>query len=244
MSLPTQKTAKNNNLSDQITLIYGRAKIGKSTLCSYFDQALFIATEPGLNHLEVYRVDCNSWEKFLSTCAEIAKGQHEFKTIILDTVDNLITFCSDYVCRENGISHPSELPHGKGWGMITSEFNRAIVKLANLPYGLVIVSHSKSEEVETKTKKYSRTTIDVSGKNQNVILNLMDLILFMDSEMKDGVEIGVVRTKPSIYFDAGDKSKLLPESIEYPLDNPKVAYDIIAGSFTGKSNSSTNTTNS
>ena len=59
----------------------------------------------------------------------------------------------------------------------------------------------------------------------------MDIILFMDSEMKDGEEVGVMRTKPSLYWEAGDKSKLLPESIEFPPDKPEVVYEVIKKAF-------------
>lgn len=231
MALPLQKSTKETGLHKQIILVYGRPKIGKSTLCSYFENAIFIATEPGLNHLEVYKSIVNSWEGFLAVCGELAAGKHEFKTIIIDTIDNLITYCADYICKENKIDHPGDLPHGKGWNLITYELNRALTKLYGLNYGVVLVSHSKQEEVETKTAKYNRFTIDVGGKNQNVILNRMDIILFMDSQMKDGVETGVVRTKPSLYWDSGDKSGLLPENIFYPLNNPKIAFDVIAKSF-------------
>ena len=237
MTLPSIKSTKETNLGKQVILVYGRPKVGKSTFCSYFDKALFLATEPGLNHLEVFKINVNSWKVFLESCAEIAQGKHEFKTIIIDTVDNLLIYCSDYVCKENEISHPADLPHGKGWSLVTSEFTRALIKLYGLGYGVVLVSHSKQEEVETKTKKYNRFTIDISGKNQNVILNGMDLILFMDSEIKDGIEIGMVRTKPSQYYEAGDKSKLLPENIQYPLDNPKVAFDVISKCFNQKGES-------
>ena len=229
--LPIKKSEKNTNLSDQVILVYGRPKIGKSTLCSYFDDAVFLATEPGLNHLEVNKVNITSWKKFLEACAELAGGKHNFKTVIVDTVDNLITYCSDYVCTENNIDHPSELPHGKGWSMVTTELKRAVIKLAALPYGLIMVSHAKQEEIETKTKKYNRFSPDLSGKNKSVVLNMQDIILFMDSGMKDGEEVGIVRTKPSLFWDAGDKSKLLAPEIMFPLANPKVAYDKIKQAF-------------
>ena len=212
MILPIQKSKKIVDLQKQVILIYGRAKIGKSTLCSQFDEPLFLATEPGLNHLEVFKVNCNSWERFLDACRAIAKGGHRFKTIVIDTIDNLIIYCSDYICRENGINHPSELPHGKGWHMVTYELQRALSKLASLPYGLIMVAHSTLEEVETKTKKYTRYSISISGKNRNAVLNMADIILFIDSEVsKDGEEVRVIRTKPSMYYEAGDRSNLLPE---------------------------------
>jgi hypothetical protein len=214
MALPIEKSKPDFSLDKQVILIYGRAKIGKSTLCSKFENALFLATEPGLNKLEVYSILINSWEKFLEACREIAEGKHAFKTIVVDTVDNLVILCADYICRQHNINHAADLPHGKGWHFVTSELTRAITKLSLLPYGLIMTSHCDMEEIETKTKKYNRWTISVSGKNRGVFLNMADIILFVDSEMdKDGNERRLIRTKPSLYWEAGDRNNLLPETI-------------------------------
>ena len=204
-------------LEKQIILVYGRAKVGKSTLCSQFKKPIFLATEAGLNWLDVDRVICNNWKTFLNACADLASGGHEYQTIVIDTIDNLVTICGAYVCKENGINHPSELPHGKGWHLITTELKRTLIKLASLPFGLIMVSHSIKEEIETKVKKYNRWTIDVSGKNKSIFLNMADIILFVDSRIsKDGEEVRIIRTKPSMNWEAGDRSGLLPE--ELPLD--------------------------
>lgn len=220
--LPQSKSEKITELSKQVITIYGRAKVGKSTLCSQFDKPIFLATEPGLNHLEVFKVNCNTWEKFLTACQEIGQGKHGFATCVIDTVDKLVVLCTNYVCAENGISYPAELPHGKGWALITSELNRVLTKLSMLPYGLIMVSHSSQEEIETKTRKYTRWTISVSGKNKNLFLNMSDLILFIDSDIgKDGEETRIIRTKPSRSWEAGDRSGLLPA--ELPLDYKELA---------------------
>ena len=52
--LPTQKSPPKTTLTDLTVLIYGPSKIGKSTWCSQADGALFLATEAGLNNLDVY----------------------------------------------------------------------------------------------------------------------------------------------------------------------------------------------
>lgn len=217
MALPTQKSEKVIDLAKQVILLYGRAKIGKSTFASNFPNALFIATEPGLNQLEVFKVSVNSWETFLEACKEVAKGDHKFQTVVIDTIDNLVTFCSDYICRLHSINHPADLPHGKGWSFITVELQRTLAKLSMLPYGLVFISHCDTEEIETKTRKYNRFTISLSGKNRGLFINLADLILFIDSEMdKDGYERRLIRTKPSLYWESGDRMGVLPETL--PLD--------------------------
>ena len=65
MSLPLERSKKVIELAKQVILVYGRAKIGKSTFCSNFPSALFLATESGLNQLEEFKVNITSWEKFL-----------------------------------------------------------------------------------------------------------------------------------------------------------------------------------
>jgi len=220
MALPIEKSKVISDLEKQVVLLYGRAKIGKSTLCSKFDSPLFLATEPGLNQLEVFKININTWEKFLEACKEVAEGKHSFKTIVIDTIDNLVIFCADYICRMHNINHPADLPHGKGWNFVTAELTRAMSKLSMLPYGLILVSHCDMEEIETKTKKYNRFTISISGKNRGVFLNMADLILFIDSEMdKDGNERRLIRTKPSLYWEAGDRAGKLPETLRLSFDD-------------------------
>lgn len=217
MALPTEKTNRVSELEKQNILIYGRAKIGKSTLCNQFPSPLFLDTENGLHHLDAFRVDCSTWEKFLTACADISKSNHNFKTIIIDTIDNMVLYASDFICRENGVNYVGDLPHGRGWALVTAEINRVISKLICMPYGLIMVSHSVQEEIETKTKKFTRETISVTGKVRNIFLNLSDIVLFIDSDIdKNGIEQRVIRTKPSIYYEAGDRSQKLPETL--PLD--------------------------
>lgn len=228
MALPTTKTSKGQDLSRQTILLYGPAKIGKSTLCSKFPDALFISTEPGLEFLSVYEQPVKSWAEFLAICAELAQGKHNFKTVIVDTVDVLVMYCTEYVCQREEINHPSDYDFGKGWSMVSTEFKTKLMKLAQLGFGLVLVSHMKTEEVKTKSKSYNKQTISVTGENRRTLLAVPNLILYMASEEADGQEQGVIYTKPNLYLDAGDRSQLLPETIRFPLNDPGKAYEQIA----------------
>ncbi len=133
--------------------IMGPTKIGKSTWCSHSEGALFLATEAGLNNLEAFQVPISTWEQFLAACGEIAAGNHPFKTVIVDTVDNLYRMCADYVCAKHKVEHESDLAYGKGYALITNEFYRVLNKLALLPYGLFLISHAQEREFETRTGK-------------------------------------------------------------------------------------------
>ena len=92
--LPKEKKKINKTLEGQIITIMGAPKIGKSVFCSQMDKTLFLATEPGLNALEVYMVEIDSWERFLEVCAEIVSTQGlQFNNIAVDTIDNLFQLC-------------------------------------------------------------------------------------------------------------------------------------------------------
>ncbi|MCK9328049.1 MAG: ATP-binding protein, partial [Bacteroidales bacterium] len=214
-------------------LVYGPTKIGKSTWCSNADGALFLSTEPGLNSLEVFQTPITSWDELLAACGEIAAGDHPFKTVIIDTVDNAYRMCADYICRKFKIEHESDLGYGKGYTLITNEFQRVLNKLAFMPYGLYLISHSQSIEIETRTGKYTKTVPTLPEKARKIVLGLVDMVLYCDIETgtcPDGRAVArrVMRTKPSIYYEAGDRTGRLPEVID--LDYSRFIEAFNAGS--------------
>jgi hypothetical protein len=220
MPLPKEKSTPKTELGQFTCLLYGSSKIGKSTFCSNFDNALFFATEPGLNCLSVFKTEISSWEGFLNDCKELALGKHNFKTVVIDTVDNLYKFCSDFMCKKLGISHESELGFGKGYSMVNSEFQRVLTRLSLLPIGLVMVSHSQEKEMDTRTGKVKKIVPTLTKGAREIVLGLVDLILYCDTEViKDpdtGKPVGhrrVIRTKAHQYYDAGDRTGKLPDTI-------------------------------
>ena len=217
--LPDKTTPKKENLADLTVLAYGRSKIGKTTMCSQADGALFLATEPGLNALDVFQVPIQSWDQLLAACSEIAEGKHSFKTIVIDTIDNAYRMCAEHVCAKFKIEHESDLGYGKGWALINNEFHRVLTKLAFLPYGLFLVSHSVEREIETRTGKYTRIVPTLPDKARKIVLGMVDLILYCDLEAVTDEEgktsyRRVMRTKPSPHYEAGDRTGRLPETID------------------------------
>jgi hypothetical protein len=218
--LPTEKTPPRMSLSDLTVLVHGPAKIGKSTLCSRAEKALFIATEAGLNALEVFQTPVTTWSEFLNACREVAEGKHDFKTIIVDTLDNAYLMCQEHVCSKHKIEHPSDLAYGKGFSLVNNEFYRVLNKLSLLPYGLFLICHSQEKEIETRTGKRTRIVPTLPDKARRMVLGMVDVILYcdvetvVDAEGKVATERRVMRTKPTGAFEAGDRTGRLPEVID------------------------------
>ena len=182
--LPTEASKPVTELGKQSILLYANPKLGKSTFASKAPGALFFECEPGLNHLEVFKVPTYSWEAFLEACKLVAKGDHNFKTIVIDTVDNAFKMCSDYVCAKHGIEYEGDMGHGKGWALVKNEWHRVLTRLASLPYGLILISHAIDKTIETRTGEYTKTTPSLPDRARNVVLGLVDIILFGDSVAK------------------------------------------------------------
>ncbi len=229
LTLPTEKAKPVTDLGKQTILIYAKPKLGKSTFASKAPNAIFFECEPGLNHLEVFKVPTYKWEDFLEACKLVAKGDHPFKTIVIDTVDNAFKACSEFICARNGVEYEADLPHGRGWGLAKNEWHRVLTRLASLPYGLVLISHAQDKTIETRTGQYTITQPSLPDRARNVVLGLVDIILFGDSIPKKDAAGNVtieriLRTKPHPTYEAGDRTGRLPEVL--PLD-----YDAFVKAF-------------
>lgn len=219
--LPKEPTVPKSELSDFNTIIYGPPKIGKTTLASRFPGAVFLATEDGQNAIECFRVLINTWDNFLDACGELLEGDHPYKTVIVDTVDNLWELARRYICDKRGIEHESELAYGLGSELVRTEFFRALTKLSMLSYGLVLISHSVTREITTRTGKYDRAIPSFKEREQGRLLGMADFILYCDLVTvpdEDGAPQvhRVIRTKTSEAYVSGDRTGRLPDPL--PLD--------------------------
>lgn len=221
VALPTEPSKPNTDLSTKTTLVYGAPKIGKSDFASHFPNALFLECEPGLNELEVYKIPTYTWEDFLGACSLVASGEHRFKTIVIDTVDNAFAMCSSHICAKHRVEYEGDLAHGKGWAFVKNEWHRVLTRLASLPYGLILISHAMDKRIETRTGEYTRTQPSLPDRARGVVLGLVDMILFCDAvarKAEDGSMVidRVIRTKPHPTYEAGDRTGRLPAML--PLD--------------------------
>ncbi|MEN6583003.1 MAG: ATP-binding protein [Armatimonadota bacterium] len=233
MALPTEKTKIKSDIRDLVTLLYGQPKIGKSKFCSHADGALFLATEPGLNHLEVFQMPVSSWPEFLSVCSDIAKGNHNYRTIVIDTIDNLFKYCRDYVLNKHGLLHEQDAGYGKGYDLVKNEFHKRLMALSLLPYGLIMVSHAEEKEVKGRAKTEIKIFPTLPKSARQIVLGMSDLILYAEIEEvydEQNAVTGykpVIRTKPTSCYEAGDRTGSLPDTL--PLDYEALTEALRAG---------------
>ena len=207
--LPSKRTEITTDMAVHPIVVYGPPKIGKSTFVSEAGDILFVDTENGLASLEVYKVLTPDWKTFLLTCKAYAEEKHQFRFMAIDTIDKLHRMCVDHVMTVNDIAHPSDLKWGKGWDLVKTEFLRPLIKINAMGKGLVMVSHSKNIEVETRTKNITKTVPTLLPSMWEQVASFASIILFMDSFVTENGEKRVIRTVPSENWIAGDRTKRL-----------------------------------
>lgn len=227
--LPTEKSKPKSALADFTTLIHGMPKIGKSTFCSEAPDVLFLPFEAGLGALEVFQTDLiESWPQFLLILGEVKNEGQMYKTIVIDPIEQAYELCLEYVSKKNGISHPGRVKDfGASWNDVSCEFARVLNKLASAPQGLLLISHSKLMEVNTPNGPIFRSVPDLSEGARKRLGQMVDTTLYFTMEEKaltvkggkPGVaprivagqetESRIIRTNPSIYWEAGTRVKQL-----------------------------------
>lgn len=215
MNLPEEKTVPLAELNHYIILLYGDPKIGKSTFCSQMEDPFFIATEAGLHALSVWQSSVTKWEEISEICAELGKA-NRFGTVVVDTIDNAYQLCLDYVCKKHKLDHPSDLEWGKGWGLVNQEFQRLVVKLSQMPRGLVMVSHAQHITLKTRTQEITKAVPTVPNSTRKFLVGLADIILYAEAADTENGTKRILRCTPSEYWEGGDRTGRLPDVM--PLD--------------------------
>ena len=113
---------------------------------------------------------------------------------------------------------------------INNEFQRVLTKLAFLPCGLFLISHAKEMEMDSRTGKYTRVVPTLPDKARKIVLGMADMVLFCDLDVQPGTEgepsvRRVIRTKPSLYYEAGDRTGRLPETLDLDFSSFLAAFN-------------------
>lgn len=167
-------------------LLYGREKIGKTTLLSQWPDALFLTTEPGTKGLEIYEIAIGNWSRFLGAVKALEADRSRFKTIVIDTVDLAYDMCLDHVCSRLGITYPGEdergrQDYGKSWRAVRDEFVHTVTRIIRTGRGVCFISHAAEASIRSRSgSEYDRVIPSLSKQGRRVVEALVDIIMFAD----------------------------------------------------------------
>jgi hypothetical protein len=219
--LPTQTTLGKFAFQDLVQLYYGDPGVGKTTFAARLPEAnLFIATEDGQRALNAYVQRVMDWDEFLDIIRLLEKGDGEiYRSVTIDTVDNLFDFCQDAVCKRLKIQHPSDEEWGKGWDALKKEFKNAVNRLQALGMGVIFISHARSEEIKTRSVKITKWFPSYPKQCRKIINPLVDFMFYFMVE-ETAIKGGGVKAarfvccQPGETWEAKDRMQCYPDRME------------------------------
>ena len=153
--LELEETGMVASLAGQKALLYGGNNLGKTFQASKMPKPLLLMTEAGGNAVRCPKVSITKWAMFkdfvnqLTNEKTLEEMQNKFFTIIIDTLENLVSLCEQAVCTEFSVRDLSEIT-GKqnGYSIYRKDFKSQINKLCSAGYFVLFIDHEEVVEQE------------------------------------------------------------------------------------------------
>lgn len=211
--------------------LYGEPKSGKTTTATKFPRHLLLAFEKGYNAIPgAMAQPINSWAEFRQVLRQLKKPETKeiFETIIIDTVDIAYSYCEKYICANAerpdggfGVDSIGDIPYGKGYTLVGQEFDESLRTIAQLDYGLVMISHATDKVFKDESgDEYNRIVPTLDKRAKNIVSRMVDLYgysrIVTDEEGKDSTKLFLRGTSR---YEAGSRFKYTPNYIDFNYDS-------------------------
>lgn len=203
---------------------YGEPKSGKTTIASKFPNSLLLAFEKGYNALAgVMAQPVNSWAEFLKVCKQLKEDavKEKFETIIIDTSDIAYSYCEKYICQANGANTIADIPYGKGYTLVSSEFDEKLRSIVQMGYGIVLISHATDKTFKDETgTEYNKIVPTLDKRANNIVARMADIIGYSRAITDEkGNNKTILFMRGTQRYEAGSRFKYTPDYIEFSYDN-------------------------
>ena len=205
-------------------LIYGTEKIGKTTWAASAPAPIFLPTEDGLTSVDADHFPQASSLADVNACLlELETQEHDYQTLVIDSVSALERLIHDEVCAESGVTSIEKAGggYGRGYSFALNHWREVLAQLDRLRasgMAVILIGHNKVEEFsDPETAIYSRYLPRLHKTASQIICEWCDAVLFATKrtrteadKSKDGRQIAkgserVLRTTGSPACIAGNR---------------------------------------
>ena len=206
MNLPKNERVATNAKTKRKIWIYGAPFSGKTYLANQFPDILLLSTDgnytqlPGGTppHIDIKDIVTTegritkrqfAWDVFKDVLTELEKKQNDFKTIVLDLIEDTYEQCRLYMYDQLGITHESD-DSFRAWDKVRTEYLSTIKRLMNLDYeNIILISHEDTTKDIMKKSGDKITAIkpNLQDKAALKIAGMVDLVARIIAE--DGKRI-------------------------------------------------------
>ena len=178
-------------------MLYGQEGVGKSTFGASAPAPIFIQTEDGLGEIDCCKFPlAQSVEDVIIELTALRDEEHNFRTVVIDSLDWLERLIFDEICKEFGVRSIEKADGGYGKGYVDAlvHWRKVLALLDDLrnkrSMMVILLAHAKVERFEDpENAAYDRYSPRLHKHAASLVSEWVDTVLFATKRMrvsKDG----------------------------------------------------------
>lgn len=166
-------------------MVYGVQGVGKSTFGAMSDRPVFIQTEDGLGEVNCAKFPlARSFGDVMAALGELRTGEHNFGTIVIDSLDWLERLIWAEVCAAENVSNIEKIGFQKGYTYAVNYWRQLLDALDGLrsarAMSVILIAHSKVEKFQTpEDAAFDRFSPRLHKLASAVVLEWCDEVFFV-----------------------------------------------------------------
>lgn len=192
MLLPKNERRNIEKLSKKVVWLYGVPFSGKTFLANRFPDPLMLNTDGNIKFVDAPYVPIKdnvkvvgrqtqrtlAWQVFKDVIDELEKKDNDFKTVVVDLLEDCYEHCRVYMYDKLNITHESD-DSFSAWDKVRTEFLSTLKRLMNLDYeNIILISHEdRSKDITRKGgDKITSIKPNLQDKVANKVAGMVDIV--------------------------------------------------------------------
>lgn len=169
-------------------LLYGMEGVGKSTFAAGAPSPIFLGLEGGTTRLDIARLpEPRSWDEAIEGLALLEHEEHEFKSVVIDTVNWLEPLAWLKVTGGKYSIEEHLKGFGKGYTAAIDHWRVLVAHLERLwsvkKMHIILLGHAQEKSFNDPLgPSYSRYEVAMNGKAAGLLKQWVDFVLFAREE--------------------------------------------------------------
>jgi len=220
-------------------LIYGESGTGKTTLAGSSDsvpemrKVLVIDIEGGVLSLknrypDVETIRVKTWESMQEVYNQLSVGDHEFNTIVIDSLSEAQKMSMDRIMRKLVEQYPEReetVPQIREWNINIEQTRKFVRLFRDLPVTTIFTALSREDR--NPMRGTIRRKPFLSGKVSDEVAGFLDIVVYLYTKEVDEQLARVLLCGSTEDTVAKDRTDKLPFTIENPT--MPMIWDLIKG---------------
>ncbi|MBC8355766.1 MAG: ATP-binding protein [Planctomycetes bacterium] len=216
-------------------MVYGTEGIGKSTLAARAPQPVFVQTEDGLGEIDCHKFPlAGTFDDVIAALTELHTEEHDFQSIVVDSLDWLERLIWDAVCETYGAKSIEKVDggYGKGYIYALSPWRQFLDRLSALHkdrcMAVILIAHAKIEKFEDpESSPYDRYSPRLHKHAGALLTEWCDAVLFATRKLRTQTEdTGFGRKRTIAHAVGKDGGERVLRTIGGPSCVAKNRYDL------------------